>query len=94
MYVLGNATIREVIKTMAHHNIHRVYVCNSHKQKEPIGIVNITGQSHEQSDEADSEAQREAQREARTRMTHSLSIYVCVAGCLCRTDVLLEILSN
>jgi hypothetical protein len=90
VYVLGNATIREIIKTMAGHNIHRVYVCNSHKQKEPIGIVNITGQQHEQSDEAEGEAQREE----RSQMTHSLSISVCAAVCLCRSDVLLEILSN
>ena len=51
--MLGNATLREVIRVMAQHNIHRVYVCNSHKQKEPIGIVAITGKQHDQSDEAE-----------------------------------------
>ena len=91
MYVLGNATIREVIKTLSAHNIHRVYVCNSHKQKEPIGIVNITGQQHDQAAEADSEARREA-----CTQINSFSLDFRLRGhlSLCRSDVLLEILSN
>ena len=66
VYVLGSATVREVIQTMAHHNIHRVYICNSHKQKEPIGIVTITGQRRGERENREG-AKREGARRGQSR---------------------------
>lgn len=44
VYVLGSATIGDVIKTLHEHGVHRVYICESHQHKKPIGAIAIQGQ--------------------------------------------------
>lgn len=39
IYILPQATIRDVVEQFVKHNIHRVYVCDSHTNRKPIGVV-------------------------------------------------------
>ena len=41
IYVLEKATVRDVITVLNEHDIHRVYVCNSHAERRPIGVISL-----------------------------------------------------
>lgn len=41
VYVLPKATLREVIDVLADHEIHRVYIVNSHRYKKPVGVISL-----------------------------------------------------
>jgi len=41
VYVLPSATIKDVIQTLAEHRIHRIYICDTHQDKKPIGVVTL-----------------------------------------------------
>ena len=39
--MLEKATIRDVITVLNDHDIHRVYVCNNHTEKKPVGVISL-----------------------------------------------------
>ena len=41
IYVLPKARVRDVILTLNAHDIHRVYVCNSYKERRVIGVISL-----------------------------------------------------
>ena len=41
IYVVPRATFKDVIVVLDKHDIHRVYVCNNHKDRRPIGVISL-----------------------------------------------------
>lgn len=41
VYILKESTIGDVIQLLVHHDIHRVYIVDSHQHRKPIGLVSL-----------------------------------------------------
>jgi CBS domain-containing protein len=39
--VVPKASVKDVVVTLKEHDIHRVYVCNNHKERRVIGVISL-----------------------------------------------------
>jgi hypothetical protein len=63
VYMLPTATLRDVIETMNEHGVHRVYICDSHHSKTPVGVISIQVKKNTQTQKCASTQHRERRGE-------------------------------